>query len=418
MDMSMLNKGLSLKMGKKVPAQDSMPREPGERVIDLEVDKISPDPNQPRKNFDAVSIQDLAGDIKNHGLISPIIVRTDGVGRYVIVAGERRWRAFQLLKEPTIKAIIRDSYKAENLGYIQIAENLRREDLKFYELAEFIIARREAGVQQNTLADELGMNKSEISRYMDWQDAPEVLKNNKEKFGSIKAFSDLCALYKKHEAEVESFVSENERISAAAVRAFKKQLEEPESAGQKVQDEAVYGNDETVNSDLSSGDAAESATAAGEGAYGDNFSEGEAKSDNGLGGFDNADAFASGGDGSDTTEAGNAVSDEQENSESSFDNGFEEHSAEGSSVSGGDGFSSFESEDSADTEDAADGLLSDNGDEKIKKPLIIGTVEGREGYLLYKKRPTAEGMIWVKWEDGFEEEILAEKFRINRITEE
>ncbi len=414
MDMSMLNKGLSLKMGRKDPAQDTLP---GERVIDLEVDKISPDPNQPRKNFDAQTIQALADDIRNHGLISPIIVRTDGVGRYVIVAGERRWRAFQLLKEPTIKAIIRDAYKAENLGFIQVAENLRREDLKFYELAEFIIARREAGVQQNKLADELGMNKSEISRYMDWKDAPEVLKTDKEKFGSIKAFSDLCVLYKNHETEVESFISENERISAAAVRAFKKQLEEPESAGQDVQDEGVSSNDDQVRG-LSSGESVENETAAGEGVDGDNFSESEAQSEDGLGGLGSDDAFSSGGNDADTTEAGDGFSDEQSSAESSFDNGFEEQSNEGNSVNSEDGFSSFENGSSADTDEAADELLSDNGDGKIKKPLIIGTVEGREGYLQYKKRPTAEGMIWVKWEDGFEEEILAEKFRINRITEE
>lgn len=406
MDMSMLNKGLSLKMGRKDPAQDTLP---GERVIDLEVDKISPDPNQPRKNFDAVSIQNLASDIKNHGLISPIIVRTDGVGRYVIVAGERRWRAFQLLKEPTIKAIIRDTYKAENLGYIQVAENLRREDLKFYELAEFIIAKSDAGVAQKALADELGMSRSEVNRYMDWKDAPEFLKEAKEKFTSIRVFSDCISFAKKHPAEVEEFVKEEDRIVASTFAAFKKRIEEPENAaGQNVQDEGVSSNDEQV-SGLSSGDSVENEAVAGEIADGENFSEGEAQIEEGLGGLDSADAFSSGGDGGDSGSS---------SAESSFDNGFEEQSDEGSSVNSEDSFSSFENGSCADTDEAADELLSDNGDEKIKKPLIIGSVEGREGYLQYKHRPTAEGMIWVKWEDGFEEEIIAEKFRINRITEE
>ena len=63
-------------------------------------------------------------------------------------------------------------------------------------------------------------------------------------------------------------------------------------------------------------------------------------------------------------------------------------------------------------------LESADGEDKLKRPLIIGSVEGREGYLMFKHRPTAEGMVWVKWDDGFEEEIVAESFRINRIIEE
>lgn len=70
-------------------------------------------------------------------------------------------------------------------------------------------------------------------------------------------------------------------------------------------------------------------------------------------------------------------------------------------------------------EDVADSMLeSADDEEKLKHPLIIGSVEGREGYLMYKRKPTTEGMVWIKWDDGFEEEIIAESFRINRITEE
>ena len=60
----------------------------------------------------------------------------------------------------------------------------------------------------------------------------------------------------------------------------------------------------------------------------------------------------------------------------------------------------------------------ENGEEKFRKPLIIGSVEGREAYLLFKLRPVTDGMVKVKYEDGFIEEVLAEKFRINRIAEE
>src|SRR5574344_1754974 len=103
-------------------------------IFDIELTHIKADPNQPRKDFDEEQILELSQDIELHGLIQPIVVRKAGDEDYFIVAGERRFRAYQLLGKTTIRAIIADKNWQENdIGYIQVSENLKRADLKFYE---------------------------------------------------------------------------------------------------------------------------------------------------------------------------------------------------------------------------------------------------------------------------------------------
>ena len=121
MDLSVLQKGLDLKTGKIIPAKPL----DGERVVELETAKIQPDPQQPRKTFDPVKLQELAEDIKQNGLIQPIIVRMSGVGEYIVIAGERRLKAAHMLNQAKIKAIIAKDYTDEQVGYIQMAENMK-----------------------------------------------------------------------------------------------------------------------------------------------------------------------------------------------------------------------------------------------------------------------------------------------------
>ena len=418
MDLSVLNRALDIKTG-KVSANSQLAK--GESVVELEIDKIKPDPNQPRKTFNAEDIQSLADDIKSHGLIQPIIVRADGIGQYIVVAGERRLRAFQLLKESKIKAIIRNDYSTEKLGFIQIAENIKRSDLKFYELAEFIVQKIEGGMKQVTLADELGMSKNEVSRYMSWKDAPEFLKEAKEKFSSIRAFYDLVNLAQEHEAEVEEFISNSgERLTSAAVSAFKKKLNGEEET--ELQEEAPRAEEQPQ--DLTPTDSAEapqneSVADVLEDTASDAISK-ETQSD------DESESSSSEGNGESSLDAGdseNLSASEDGESQSNFDDAVEQPDSDADVA---DSALSDYAQEGAGTEDqsnaledVADVMLeSADNEEKLKYPLIIGSVEGREGFLMYKRKPTAEGMVWIKWDDGFEEEVLAEKFRINRITED
>src|SRR5438105_9124964 len=98
------------------------------RITEVELAAIDRNPDQPRKTFDAESIQELANSIKEVGLLQPIIVRKVGdEGRYIVVAGERRHRACELLEWQSMDAIVIDG---ANTDEISLVENLQRENLK------------------------------------------------------------------------------------------------------------------------------------------------------------------------------------------------------------------------------------------------------------------------------------------------
>ena len=103
------------------------------RIVELEVDKVKPNPNQPRKIFDQDKLKELSDSIVEHGLIQPVTVIEEESG-YILVAGERRLRAHKLAKIETIKATIVniEDYKLRELALI---ENIQRDDLNIIELA-------------------------------------------------------------------------------------------------------------------------------------------------------------------------------------------------------------------------------------------------------------------------------------------
>jgi ParB family chromosome partitioning protein len=104
-----------------------------EQIEKINIVKIKPDPNQPRKNFDEEALNELAGSIKQHGILQPIIVAKKSAD-YIIIAGERRFRAAQLLGLKELPAIIRSFGEQEKLE-ISLIENVQREDLGKLELA-------------------------------------------------------------------------------------------------------------------------------------------------------------------------------------------------------------------------------------------------------------------------------------------
>lgn len=103
-------------------------------VVELKINNIEPNIGQPRKHFDADKLQALADSIREHGVVQPILVKKDGE-RYLIVAGERRWRASKLAGLKTIPVIIRE-FTSREIMEIALIENLQREDLNPIEEAE------------------------------------------------------------------------------------------------------------------------------------------------------------------------------------------------------------------------------------------------------------------------------------------
>ena len=105
----------------------------GDMVKDINLDLIVENPYQPRKNFDETALRELSESIKRHGLIQPIIV-IEKDGGYMLIAGERRFRATKLLGESKIKAIVAD-IESQSLRELALIENIQREDLNPIELA-------------------------------------------------------------------------------------------------------------------------------------------------------------------------------------------------------------------------------------------------------------------------------------------
>ena len=102
------------------------------RIVEIDLHDLHPNPDQPRKTFSEESLIELAASIERHGLIQPITVKRLDSGTYLLVAGERRFRAFERLGRPTIPAIVTTGDAEE----IALIENIQREDLNPLEEAE------------------------------------------------------------------------------------------------------------------------------------------------------------------------------------------------------------------------------------------------------------------------------------------
>ncbi len=136
-----------------------------EKIQTIDIDKIYPNPDQPRKNFDEESIKELSNSIKTHGIIQPIIVVEDSEG-YMIIAGERRWRAAKDIDLKEIPCIVKH-YTGKQLLEVSLIENLQRRDLNVIEEAKaykYLIDRY--GVTQEQLSEALGKSRPYIANIL------------------------------------------------------------------------------------------------------------------------------------------------------------------------------------------------------------------------------------------------------------
>lgn len=145
-------------------------------ITEIAISLIDNNPDQPRKNFDPTAIKELATSIKEYGVIQPIILKKNGE-RYIIVAGERRFRASKLVGLKVIPAIVRD-YTDHQVKEIALLENIQREDLNPIETAR---AMKELltlyGWTQEVLADKLGKSRPVVANYVRLLSLqPEVIK--------------------------------------------------------------------------------------------------------------------------------------------------------------------------------------------------------------------------------------------------
>ncbi|WP_316157511.1 ParB/RepB/Spo0J family partition protein [Cupriavidus sp. BIC8F] len=168
------------------------------------VEKIRPNPWQPRIKFDESSLTELAESIKELGLMQPILVRRvtpdNGESYFELIAGERRWRAHQVLGLQEIKALITDASDAD-MAVLALAENVSREDLTDYEIGKAMRRVEKEFPDRKRMAESMGMSRSTLYRYFAFDNLPQFMRVDLEKNPSLfsgTAASDTYAVLKKH----------------------------------------------------------------------------------------------------------------------------------------------------------------------------------------------------------------------------
>lgn len=145
-----------------------------EALLELPIDSIAVNPNQPRKVFDFTALDELAASIKSSGVIQPIIVRRVA-GSYQLIAGERRWRAARQAGLDRIPAVVRDATDAQSIE-LALVENLLREDLNPIETAQaYQKLLAEFGWTQEELAQRIGKDRTSIANALRLLRLPEEI---------------------------------------------------------------------------------------------------------------------------------------------------------------------------------------------------------------------------------------------------
>lgn len=145
-------------------------------IVNIDINKIIPNKNQPRKTFDKKALEELSQSIKNYGVIQPITVRKIYDDIYEIVAGERRFKAVKLLNMETIPAVVIEA-EEEQSAAMALIENLQREDLDFIEEAmAYERLMEDFDLNQTQLAEKLGKSQSTIANKMRILKLPESVK--------------------------------------------------------------------------------------------------------------------------------------------------------------------------------------------------------------------------------------------------
>ena len=135
-------------------------------INEVAIDQIEANPNQPRREFDPIALQELANSIKELGLVQPITLRQIAEEKFQIIAGERRWRASQIAGLTTIPAYIR-TIKDENVMELALVENIQREDLNAIEIAlayEHLLEK--SGMTQERVSERVGKSRAAIANYL------------------------------------------------------------------------------------------------------------------------------------------------------------------------------------------------------------------------------------------------------------
>lgn len=188
----MTKKALGKGLGAFIPEEFGILKE--DRYAEVEIEKVRPNPQQPRTMFDDQSIDELARSIRETGIIQPVLVVPEE-DHYKIIVGERRWRAAQKAGLRSIPVIIRNISVDKQLE-ISLIENIHREDLNPLEIAQaFQRLSEELGLTQQEIADKVGKDRASVANYIRLLKLPEEVKQfireNKLSMGQARAILAL-----------------------------------------------------------------------------------------------------------------------------------------------------------------------------------------------------------------------------------
>jgi|ASRN01.1.fsa_nt_gi ParB family chromosome partitioning protein len=368
-------------MGDLSALLNEAPKEGG--FLEIDLDLIQEDPDQPRKSdnpgFSQISIAELAATIRERGVKSPISVRINEDGVYIINHGARRYRASKVAGKTTIPAFIDQDYNEAD----QVIENLQRNELTAREIADFIGRELAKGVKKGVIAKSIGKSPAFVTQHVTLLELPDVIADafTSGRASDVTAINELVSLFKKYPDDVELWLAdETQEVSRASVKLFKEFIELKASKDAESEEDSVGEASESLGDDSSANASAASG-----------FEEEE------QGGSSSVDS--------------STASDFEE----------EEKEEQSSGVTGIDALDNQEEE--SEWEDQSGGESEPAADFKeedlsvLKKPAVRVLYDGRLAILNIKKNPTA-GHAWLKNEDdGHEFEADVNHIKIVSVGE-
>lgn len=197
----------------------------GGRPVEIPLDEIVEDPSQPRTVFDDNELRQLAASIARVGVIQAISVRPKNAeGKHVIIFGARRYRASRLAGRERIRAVVESDETPD--AYLQLVENIQRDDLKPLEIAAFVTGRLQAGDRAAAIAERLGKPKDWVSRYASVSKMPGILRD-KLATSPIRAVYELFQAWREHPETVERLVKAQAAFTDAQARKIAYDLRKP-----------------------------------------------------------------------------------------------------------------------------------------------------------------------------------------------
>jgi ParB family chromosome partitioning protein len=188
----MTKKALGKGLGAFIPEEFGILKE--DRYAEVEIEKIRPNPHQPRTQFDEASIDELARSIKETGIIQPLLVVPEE-DHYKLIVGERRWRAAQKVGLRVVPVIIRNMTEDKQLE-VSLIENIHREDLNPLEIAEaFDRLVNQLGLTQQEVAERVGKDRASVANYIRLLKLPpeikRLIREGKLSMGQARAILSL-----------------------------------------------------------------------------------------------------------------------------------------------------------------------------------------------------------------------------------